>query len=105
LKVLFLLKKVFFWTLFFVAITICKLGHGQELRVTALARKNCGKIHAKWMPACTCVFSYVPEIKIRSTLLNELPTKSKEELYISLTPYYFFYFFKVLSHARPICFS
>ncbi len=45
-------------------ILIAKLAPGQKIKLEAYARLGKGKDHAKWQPVSSCVYRYMPEIKI-----------------------------------------
>ncbi|MEW5301567.1 MAG: hypothetical protein WDW36_004420 [Sanguina aurantia] len=61
-------------------IVLVKMRRGQELKLTAIARKGVGKDHAKWIPVSTAVFQYMPEIRINNALVDELDERQKQEL-------------------------
>jgi len=45
-------------------IPIVKLASGQKIRLEAYAKLGRGKDHAKWQPVSSCVYRYVPILKI-----------------------------------------
>lgn len=46
-------------------IPIVKLGRGQKLKLTAIARMGVGKDHAKWQPVSVAAYKFKPVIRIR----------------------------------------
>lgn len=43
-------------------VAIVKLGKGQEIKLSCIAKLGCGKEHAKWTPVSKCVFRPVPAV-------------------------------------------
>eukprot|EP00850_Spirogloea_muscicola_P006478 SM000030S11487 [mRNA] locus=s30:950348:951437:- [translate_table: standard] len=60
-------------------VLIAKLRNGQELKLTATARKGIGKDHAKWSPVGTVTFQYEPDIHINHALMDTLSLDEKRE--------------------------
>lgn len=61
-------------------IVLVKMRKGQELKLTAVARKGIGKDHAKWIPVATAVYQYWPEITINEGLMSLLTREQKQQL-------------------------
>lgn len=54
-------------------ITIIKLGLGQTIDMTILAKKGIGKEHAKWSPMCTVSYrSFPPAVELYLEKINEI---------------------------------
>jgi len=51
-------------------ILILKLRKGQEIDITARARKGVGKEHAKWTPVCSAVFRHIPVIELNQASIE-----------------------------------
>jgi DNA-directed RNA polymerase II subunit RPB3 len=64
-----------------VGILIVKLGPGQRLTVSCIARLGIGKVHAKFNPCCTVAMSQVPVIVLNRDLLDspDLERKHKKD--------------------------
>mmetsp|Transcript_8539 Transcript_8539/g.21569 ORF Transcript_8539/g.21569 Transcript_8539/m.21569 type:complete len:380 (+) Transcript_8539:51-1190(+) len=60
-------------------ILLVKLRKGQELRLTAIAKKGVGKIHAKWAPACGVAYKMEPVISINQSLLEKLSPADRKK--------------------------
>ncbi|MBD3228256.1 MAG: DNA-directed RNA polymerase subunit D [Candidatus Lokiarchaeota archaeon] len=50
---------------------IVKLASGQSIVLEAYAKLGIGSEHAKWQPAGTCTYKYMPEINLRADLCEE----------------------------------
>ncbi|PRP80682.1 RNA polymerase II core subunit [Planoprotostelium fungivorum] len=59
------------------SIVIVKLAKGQELKLTAIAKKGVGKEHAKWQPTCITTFQYDPDIRINQNIMDRLDEEKK----------------------------
>ncbi|MEM3013568.1 MAG: DNA-directed RNA polymerase subunit D, partial [Candidatus Bathyarchaeia archaeon] len=51
-------------------IPLVKLAPGQKIRLEAYAKLGKGTVHAKWQPVSSCVYRYVPIVKIDQTKCN-----------------------------------
>lgn len=61
-------------------ILLVKMRKGQELKLTATARKGIGKDHAKWQPVATVAMQYMPLITIDHSLVDKLTDVQRQEL-------------------------
>lgn len=52
-------------------ILIAKLRPGQEIEMELVVEKGIGKTHAKWSPVCTAFYRNLPDIIIKTPILNE----------------------------------
>lgn len=59
-------------------IRICTIGPGQRLELRCTARKNIGKVHAKWQPVSTAVFQQEPDINLNQSRISEMTRKEKK---------------------------
>jgi len=66
-------------------ITILKLGPGQEIRLTAVARLGIAKEHAKWSPVCTATYRFDPIIELNHEKMDQL-THDQKNLLIDSCP-------------------
>lgn len=53
-------------------IVLAKLAKGQQIRLTAIAKKGIGKEHAKWSPVCTISYKTDPAVQFDLSKLNSL---------------------------------
>ena len=60
-------------------VKILVLAPGQEIKLSAIARKGVGKDHAKWIPVATVAMSRLPTIKINEALMATLSDAQKQE--------------------------
>lgn len=60
-------------------ILLCKLRRGQELHVTATARKGVGKDHAKFSPVATAVFRYMPEVVLNEAVIARMSAAQRAD--------------------------
>eukprot|EP00388_Colpodella_angusta_P023093 GDKJ01059012.1.p1 GENE.GDKJ01059012.1~~GDKJ01059012.1.p1 ORF type:complete len:324 (-),score=61.41 GDKJ01059012.1:380-1351(-) len=65
------------------SIPITKLKKNQSIKLSAIATKGTGLVHAKWIPAATAVFAYEANIKMNKRALDTLTREQKEELVAS----------------------
>lgn len=61
-------------------IAIVKLGRGQVLKLTAVAKLGIGKEHAKWSPVSKCVFRPQPHVSLDHEALRNLPKRLRDEV-------------------------
>ena len=62
-----------------VGIMLVKLGPGQRLTVTCIARLGIGKIHAKYNPCATVCMRHEPSIKLNRELLDDPRVKAADK--------------------------
>ncbi|POM76672.1 DNA-directed RNA polymerase II [Phytophthora palmivora] len=62
-------------------VIIAKLGPGQRLRLSAIAKLGIGKEHAKWSPVAVATFMYDPIITLNQAVLSTYSPEQKAELY------------------------
>lgn len=67
-------------------IVIVKLGPGQRLTVSAVARLGIGKIHAKFNPTCTVAMRHEPLIRLNRDLVEQLKPGDKRAFVAGCTP-------------------
>ncbi|KAL6771735.1 RPB3 [Auxenochlorella protothecoides x Auxenochlorella symbiontica] len=60
------------------SVLLVKLRKNQELKLRAVARKGIGKDHAKWIPAATVSYQFLPEITINHDLMDTLTDEQKQ---------------------------
>ena len=60
-------------------ITIMKLARNQQLDFELVAKKNIGKLHAKWSPVSTCTMRKVPIVKLKNGLVNSQLTEDQKK--------------------------
>jgi DNA-directed RNA polymerase II subunit RPB3 len=58
-------------------IALLKLGPGQRIDVTCVARLGVGKVHAKWNPTATVAMRYEPDIRLNYDLLERVSAKDQ----------------------------
>jgi len=58
-------------------ILIVKLRKNQELKLTAIAKRGCGKEHAKWSPVSACYFYQEPIIEIDQEVFDTMEENEK----------------------------
>lgn len=83
-------------------VKILVLAPGQEIKLTAVARKGVGKDHAKWIPVATVAMSRVPDIKINEALMNTLTDAQKQE-FVDACPQKVFGISPVTNAVRRAC--
>ncbi|KUF73367.1 DNA-directed RNA polymerases II [Phytophthora nicotianae] len=64
-------------------VIIAKLGPGQRLRLSAIAKLGIGKEHAKWSPVAVATYMYDPIITLNQAVLSTYSPEQKAELYKS----------------------
>ncbi|KAL0592245.1 hypothetical protein ABG067_000352 [Albugo candida] len=64
-------------------VIIAKLGPGQHIRLSAIAKLGIGKEHAKWSPVAVATFMYEPKITLNQAILSTYTPEQKAELYKS----------------------
>ncbi|KAK1948557.1 DNA-directed RNA polymerases II [Phytophthora citrophthora] len=62
-------------------VIIAKLGPGQRLRLSAIAKLGIGKEHAKWSPVAVATYMYDPIITLNQAVLSTYTPEQKAELY------------------------
>ena len=58
---------------------IVKLRKNQEIKLKCIAKKGCGKEHAKWSAVSACHFNPKPVIDIDRSMLDQMTTEQKQE--------------------------
>lgn len=61
-------------------VIIAKLGPGQRIRLSAIAKLGTGKEHAKWSPVAVATFMYEPIITLNQAVLSTYTPEQKAEL-------------------------
>jgi DNA-directed RNA polymerase II subunit RPB3 len=59
------------------AIRLMMLSKNQQLEMTMVAKKGCGKIHSKWSPVSTCTMRKQPQVQLQHENLNGLTMEQK----------------------------
>jgi len=67
-------------------IPIVKLKKNQQLKATMVARRGCGKAHAKYNPTATVTFECQPKVTINSEVERKIPLKDKHALMAEIPP-------------------
>lgn len=62
-------------------VIIAKLGPGQRLRLSAIAKLGIGKEHAKWSPVAVATYMYDPIITLNQAVLSTYTPEQKAEIY------------------------
>jgi DNA-directed RNA polymerase II subunit RPB3 len=60
-------------------VVIAKLRKNQSIKLTAIAKKGLGKMHAKWSPASGIVFTYEPVIRLNFEKLEKLTADQRRQ--------------------------
>jgi DNA-directed RNA polymerase II subunit RPB3 len=60
-------------------VVIAKLRKNQSLKLTAIAKKGLGKMHAKWSPASGILFTYEPVIRFNFEKLEKLTADQRRQ--------------------------
>jgi len=66
-------------------ILLAKLRQGQEIDLTAIAKKGVGKEHSKWSPSCAVTYKNEPIVELRQNKLEDLSEAQKKE-FVSSCP-------------------
>ncbi|DBA00351.1 TPA: hypothetical protein N0F65_000536, partial [Lagenidium giganteum] len=64
-------------------VIIAKLGPGQRIKLSAIAKLGIGKEHAKWSPVAVATYAYEPIITLNQAVLSTYSPEQKAELYKS----------------------
>ncbi len=67
-------------------ILIMKLSKNQQLEMNLVARKGCGKQHAKWSPVATCSMRKEPIVEIDQDKINKDLDEDKRKEFVATCP-------------------
>ena len=66
-------------------ITIVKLAPGQRIKISCVALKGFGKIHAKWAPCSVATFAYKARIRLNEATMMRL-TDAQKRQFVAASP-------------------